>query len=172
LTNVFQIRVDVTAPTAPTLSLISSNNSSATVSWSGYAAPADIGAFRLYLSPTNFTSVSGRVPVSGVAAGARQFTFGGLTLDQQYYAAVAAVDIAGNSSPTVTALPFSLPSSTPPPVVIQVQAVGPSSADVTWNTYDTTTLLGFAGFKVYYETTDFTSVNGLTPKQTLTAGAR
>ena len=42
----------------------------------------------------------------------RSFTYYGLALDQPYYAAVAAVDNAGNSSALVTALPFSLPSAT------------------------------------------------------------
>jgi hypothetical protein len=171
-TNVLIVRVDVTPPSAPLLTLVSSNSSSATVSWSAYAAPADVASFRIYLAQTNFTSVTGRVPISGTGAGTRQFTFNGLELDRQYFAAVSAVDIAGNSSQTVTPLAFSLPSSTPPPVALAVQASGTSSANLSWAGYNTTQLLGFAGFNLYYETTNFTSVSNLTPKQSFGPGVR
>ena len=171
-TNVAALVIDVTPPLNPTLTLTASNTSSATVSWSGYAAPPDLNGFRLYLRTNSFASVTGLAAVSSVGAGARSFTYYGLSLDQPYYGAVVAVDTAGNSSPTVTALPFTLPASVPPPVSIQVTAVGLDSASISWNGYNTSLLLGFAGFRLYYENSDFTSVAGLTAKQSFSTGTR
>lgn len=128
--------------------------------------------FRLYLATSNFTSVAGLVPVTTLGASARSYTYSGLALDTLYHAAVAAVDNAGNSAPGVTSLAFSLPSATPPPVPLQVVASGPSSAHVSWNGYDTTYLFGFAGFRLYYEASNFTSIASLTPRQTLAADTR
>ncbi|MHB8519117.1 MAG: FG-GAP-like repeat-containing protein [Limisphaerales bacterium] len=172
LTNVMLVVVDVTPPPNPVLTLVSSNNSSATVSWTSYTAPPDLNNFRIYLSTAPFTSVTGLTAVSSAAAGTRSFTYSGLTLDQPYYAAVAAVDNAGNRSPAVTPLAFTLSSTVPPPVPVQVTAAGPSSAMVSWNSYDTSALLGFAGFQLYYEASNFTSAAGHTAKQTLGADTR
>jgi hypothetical protein len=171
-TNVRTVVVDVTPPSHPILTLVSSNNSSATVSWTTYAAPSDLNSFRVYLSTNSFTTVTGLTPVSSLGSSARSYTYGGLTLDRPYFVAVAAVDVAGNSLPGVTPLTFSLPSSLPPVVVAAVSPVGASSANVSWPAYNTSGLLGFAGFRVYYETTNFTSVAALTPKQVLGVSAR
>lgn len=171
-TNARTITVDVTPPLHPVITLTSSNNSSATVGWSTYAAPADLGSFRVYIATSNFTTVQGMTPVSALSAAARSYTYGGLSLDRPYYTAVAAVDVAGNSTMAVTPLVFSLPSSVPPPVTIQVAAQGASSANASWNSYNTSGLLGFAGFRLYYETTNYSSVASLTPKQILGSSAR
>jgi methionine-rich copper-binding protein CopC len=172
LTNALTFAVDVTPPPGVVMSLIASNSSSATMSWSGYAAPPDLNGFRVYLSAASFNSVSGLTAVSSLGSAARGFTYGGLSLDQPYYAAVVGVDNAGNSLSQATPLAFTIPSSVPPPAPVQVAAVGPSSALVSWNGYDTSALLGFSGFKLYYQTSGFASVSGLTPKQTLGVGAR
>ncbi|MBI5387108.1 MAG: VCBS repeat-containing protein [Verrucomicrobia bacterium] len=172
LTNVRTVVVDVTPPANPVLTLTASNNSSATVSWSAYTAPADLNSFRLYLATNSFTSVAGLVPVSTLGAGSRSFTYYSLSLDRPYFAVVAAVDNAGNSASTVTPLSFILPSSVPPPVPLTVTAPSASSALVSWTGYDTTFLLGFAAFRLYYETNNFTSVASLTAKQVLGTGVR
>jgi len=170
-TNIAALIIDVTPPVNPPISLVGSNSSSAQVSWVGYVPPADLGSFRLYLSTNNFSSIVGLVPVSAVGGGVRSFVFTGLALDQPYFAAVAAVDIAGNSSPTVNKLSFTLVSSLPPPVPVQVTPLGSSSAVASWSGYNSSQLLGFAGFQLYYEANDFTSVTVLTPKATLGAAA-
>lgn len=172
LTNPLSFVVDVTPPGNPALTLTASNSSSATVSWSGYAAPADLGSFRAYLATNSFTSVTGLTAVTSLGQAARTYSFSGLALDRNYYAAVVAVDAAGNSSPTVAPLSFTLPSTVPPPVTIQVAAVGDSSAHLSWNSYNPSGLLGFAGFMLYYETNNFSSVAGLTPRQTLSPGTQ
>src|SRR5262249_45212800 len=150
-TNVLNLLVDVTPPPHPTLTLTASNDFSATVSWTSYAAPPDIAAFRAYLSQNPFSSVSGQTAVLTLGSSARNMTYSGLALDRQYYGAVAAVDTAGNSTPQITTLPFILASTVPPPVAIQASAIGPASAQVTWSSYSTANLLGFAGFRLYYE---------------------
>jgi hypothetical protein len=172
LTNVAQLMVDVTAPANPVLSLSASNNTSASVTWSGYAAPADLNGFRVYIATNSFNSVAGLTAVSSLGSGARSFTYQGLMLDRPYFAAVTAVDSAGNSTPLVTPLAFTLNSAVPPPVPVQVVAAGPSSATVSWQGYNTSGLLGFTGFRLYYERTNFTSVAALTPKQSLGVGVR
>ena len=69
-------------------------------------------------------------------------------------------------------LAFNLLSTVPPPVALQVAAVGSSSAQLSWNTYNASSLLGFAGFQLYYQTNDFSSVAGLPVRQVLSAGTR
>ena len=171
-TNVLTLVVDVTPQPNPALALAASNSTSATVSWSGFAAPADLNGFRVYLSNTNFGSVAGLTAVFSLSSGARSFTFSGLSLELPYFAAIMGVDNAGNSSLLVTPLAFTLTSTVPPPVPLQVAAAGPSSAVVSWNSYDASALLGFAGFQLYYENTNFSSVIGHAVKQTLGTAAR
>ncbi|MGA2863269.1 MAG: FG-GAP-like repeat-containing protein [Verrucomicrobiota bacterium] len=171
-TNVAAFTVDVTPPPNPVLALSASNTSSATVSWASYSPPSDLNGFRAYLSTNSFTSVTGLTAVSSLGFGARSFTYYGLSLDRPYYVAIVAVDNAGNANPAVASLAFTLPTSLPPPVLVQVTAVGSSSAGLSWNSYDTSLLLGFAGFQLYYETTNFTSVTGHALKQTLGPSAR
>jgi hypothetical protein len=170
-TNVVTLLVDATPPANPALAVTASNNVSATVSWADYAAPGDLNGFRIYIATNPFTSIAGMTAMSSVGAPARAFTFGGLSLDTPYYATVAAVDTAGNSSSAVHVLAFTLASSVPPGVAVRVTPSGAASAVVSWNGYDTSKLLGFAGFRLYYETTDFTTVTGHTVRQTLAADA-
>jgi hypothetical protein len=62
-------------------------------------------------------------------------------------------------------------SSIPPAITPTVTSGGPDSALVAWS-YNPTALFGFAGFRVYVETTSFASVAGLTPLATLSPSAR
>src|ERR1039458_5478981 len=160
-TNPAQFVVDATAPPNPVLAVVATNSSSATVSWAGYAAPPDLAGFRVYIEGTNFTSVAGLPVLTGLASGARSFQFSGLALDTPYYVAIQALDMAGNSLAAVSPLAISIPSAVPPPVPVQESAVGGTSALLSWSGYNTSSLLGFAGFLVYYQQTNFTSVAGL-----------
>jgi len=161
--NPFAIVVDAVAPAQPALSLISSNSSSATYGWSSYSAPADLNGFRVYLSTSSFTSVTGLTAIARLAADVRNYTFGGLALDTQYYIAVLAVDQAGNDAAPVVANALRLPSSVPPVITARVAVTGAQSALVSWN-FDPSGLLGFAGFKLYFEPADFSTVAALTRK--------
>lgn len=172
LTNVANVLVDVTAPANPLLAIASSNSTSIMVSWSNYVAPADLSGFRIYIQTTNFSSVAGLPILTGVGSAGRSFQFGNLALDTPYYVAVQALDVAGNSSASVTPLPMTLASTIPPAVAVQSSAVGASSAQLNWNAYNASGLLGFAGFRVYYEQTNFTSVVGLASRATLGTGVR
>ena len=82
--------------------MTSYTNTSATLSWNGYSAPADLSTFRIYREATTFASVAALTPISGTSAGARSFTLGGLTPDTDYHVAVVAVDTAGNQLSSVT----------------------------------------------------------------------
>ena len=154
-------------PPVPVLAVTASNSSSVTVSWAGYAAPPDLAGFRVYIEGTNFTSVAALPVLTGLGSGARSFQFSGLALDTPYYVAVQALDAVGNSLAAVSPLAISIPSTVPPPVPVQESAVGDSSALLSWSGYNTASLLGFAGFLVYYQPTNFTSVAGLNSRATL-----
>ncbi|HZM01547.1 MAG TPA: Ig-like domain-containing protein [Candidatus Saccharimonadales bacterium] len=167
LTNAGQFTIEATPPANPILTQVSSNSSSIAVGWSSYNAPADLAGFRVYIQPANYSSAAGLSVLTGLSPGARSYQFNNLSLDTSYYVAVQAVDTAGNSLSAVTPLKIILPSSLPPAVGINVAAVGASSALVSWNSYNTSGLLGFAGYYVFYQQTDFTSVAGLTPQATL-----
>jgi len=158
-TNAGGVIVQATPPPAPVLTVTASNSSSVTVAWAGYAAPSDLSFFRVYLQTSNFTSVAGLPILTSLGSGARAFQFGGLALDTQYYAAVQAVDSAGNVS-GVSVLPVILPETIPPPVSVQAAPVGANSVLLSWNSYNTSALLGFAGFTLYYAPSNFSSVPG------------
>ena len=170
--NVLALTVDVTPPAQPSPVLVSSNSTSATYDWASYTGPADLGGFRVYRANTPFTSLAGLSPVTTLGRNARSHVFTGLTLDTAYHIAIVALDAAGNAPTAVTSIPMSIPRSIPPAATIQVVAKDASSASVSWTGYSTANLLGFEGFWLFYEKTPFTSVQGLTAKQTLGAGVR
>jgi hypothetical protein len=171
LTNVATLTVVSTPPANPVLSVTSSNSSSAVASWSGYSAPVNLAGFRVFIENTNFTAVTGLPSVTTLGSGPRSFNFGGLALDTPYYVAIQAFDVAGNVTPNVAPLPIFLPSTVPPPVSSQQTPVGSSTASLSWSSYNTANLFGFSGFRVYYATTNFTTVAGLVPAATLGASA-
>lgn len=171
-TNVYTAVVDATPPAQPVVSLVSSNASSAMLGWSGYVAPQDLAAFRVYLRQTNFTTLDGISPITGLAPSARVFQASNLNLDTDYYIAVVASDIAGNSVSTVTPVKIKLPTTLPPRVTVDVVAVGPNTARVSWTGYDTSALFGFSGFRLFMKESSFINVNGMTPSATFDAQTR
>ncbi|MBI3867281.1 MAG: VCBS repeat-containing protein [Verrucomicrobia bacterium] len=170
--DVMAMRIDVTPPAQPQITLVSSNSSSATFSWDAYSPPADLGSFRVYRSLAPFTSLAGLPPLTTLGKNARSFFFGGLALDTPYYVAIVAVDDAGNAPLSTTSTLLTLPRSIPPPVALTVTASDLTTASLSWPGYSTASLLGFDGFKVFYQTSPFSSVQGLTAKQSLAAGER
>ncbi len=170
LTNVASFLVEATPPPAPVLAVVASNSSSVTVAWSGYSPPADLSGFRVYIESTNYTSLTGVPIYTTLGSSARSYQYFGLSLNTNYYLAVQAVDTAGNALTAVTPLVVNLPSSLPPPVPIQVAALGASSAVVSWNTYNTSALFGFAGYNVYYQQANFSTVTGLPVQATVGPG--
>ena len=171
LTNAATFVLVATPPPNPFLTLASSNSSSAVVDWSAYSTPPNLNGFRVFLQSTNYGSVAGLSVLTGLGSGARSFQFGNLALDTPYYAAIQAFDVAGNASPYVTTLKIFLPSTMPPPVLVQDTPVGASSASLSWNSYNTASLFGFTGFRLYSATSNFTSVAGLIPTVTLAPSA-
>ncbi len=74
--------------------------------WTGYTAPTDFAAYRLYRSTDPFSDISGRSPVATGILSAGATTWDDTTVDdmQPYYYAVVAVDLWGNVDETVTAV--------------------------------------------------------------------
>ncbi len=161
LQDAFAFTVDATAPPAPAPRISALATGTATIRWDGYAPPADLAAFKIYLSVAgSFDTVAGLFPVASLAPNRRDYTFSGLVLDTTYHAAVVAVDGAGNLSP-VDSFSMRIPRVIPPPVTIAVTPRGATAARVTWAGYDTAALYGFAGYRLFMRTSDFTEVGGL-----------
>jgi hypothetical protein len=164
--------MDGIAPQHPALALAEFNNSTARVAWDAYAAAADLDGFRVFLQPAPFSNVTGLAPLTRVDASARSYVFSGLELEKDYYAAMVAVDRAGNFNPAATALTVRLASTLPPPVALQVTPSGADAAHLDWSGYDTSALVGFAGFRLYFEEHPFSSVAGLPVRGTFGPGQR
>src|SRR5690606_2882417 len=93
--------IDVTVPALPTPTKGSTTPTSATVTWSDYPAPTDLASFRVYRSAESFTSVAGLSPITSLTAGARAYTFDGLTVDTDYHVAIVPVDTVGDRKSVV-----------------------------------------------------------------------
>ncbi|MDP0500164.1 MAG: FG-GAP-like repeat-containing protein [Verrucomicrobiota bacterium JB022] len=169
--QVLTFKVDVDAPAAPTLALGATSAATAQVTWNGYSAPADLQGFRLFLDTSDFATVDPADAINSVGAGVRSHVFTNLELDTPYFAAVVAVDNAGNFEPAVTTLSFTLASDIPPPVAVTPRDYTPSGFTLDWAGYDPSTLKGFAGYHVYRAQADFSDVSAMTPVATLDAAA-
>lgn len=164
--EVYTFTIDVTAPTLPTLTAGPVTATSASVAWSSYSAPSDLASFRVYRSTSTFSSLAALLPIDSLPASARSYSFTSLALDTDYYVAVVPVDTVGNAATTVTPIVVRITSTIPPAFDFTVTALSSNSARITW-TFDAAAQIGFAGFKIYRQTSAFTSISGLTPIATL-----
>jgi fibronectin type 3 domain-containing protein len=170
VTDAFTFELDAVPPASPSVSLLSSDCDSAIISWTGYTAPADLAGFQVFRESVSFSDVAGLSPIGWVNSTGRTYEVGSLALNTSYYTAVVAVDSVGNRISEVSPVEIYISRPIPPQVSISVgPGNDPDSADVSWQGYDTAGLCGFAGFRLYYEEFDFTSVTGLTPKGTIDA---
>ena len=169
--TVFSFSVDTTPPELPALTQGAVTETTAVVDWSGYAAPADLATFRVFRSTSTFSSLVGLTPVASLGAAARSFTVTGLTLDTDAFVAVVPVDTAGNAATTATPLTVRVSSTLPPAVTFTVAAPSTNTARLSW-IYDSSSLLGFEGFRVYRAPGAFSSLAGLTPIATLGTAVR
>ncbi|MCC7202037.1 MAG: right-handed parallel beta-helix repeat-containing protein, partial [Nitrospirae bacterium] len=167
--NIFSFILDATPPNNPNVSVTSVGCSSATLSWVGYSAPFDLAGFKLYRSTAgSFTTVTGLSFTDLIAPSARSFVVSQLSPGTDYHVAVTAMDAVGNFIPAVVSHPITINRPVPPPVAIAVgSGADPDQSVLSWTGYNTGTLCGFSGFRVYMAETDFTTVTGLTPLATL-----
>ncbi|KAF0094832.1 MAG: fibronectin type III domain-containing protein [Puniceicoccaceae bacterium 5H] len=168
--DVLTFQVDTAPPAAPNPTLGTTTESSAQLLWDSYTAPADLQGFRLYLDTSDFSTVDPADAATAVGSGVSAHIFTGLELDTPYYAAVVAVDQAGNFGPAVSTVSFTLASDVPPPVTVTTSDYTPDGFTLDWSGYDTSALFGFAGFHVYRAESDFSDVSALTPVATLAPG--
>ena len=171
--DVFTATLDATPPNNPTVAVASVSCESATLDWSAYSAPGDLAGFQVYNSTGgSFTEVDGTSFTSVLAAAARNVTIGSLDFEVGYDLAVAAFDSVGNVNPSVVSHNVFIDQTLPPPVAASVGGgADPDSALVDWSGFNTSNLCGLAGFRVYMELADFTTVSALTPVATLDAAA-
>ncbi|MCK4788424.1 MAG: hypothetical protein KAV87_32085, partial [Desulfobacteraceae bacterium] len=174
MVNAYEFLLDATPPVSPAVSLLSSNCDSALLSWAAYTPPDDLAGFEVYKKVgTSFTTIDGLSPIVWIDKTAHTYEIGSLELNSSYYVAVVAVDTAGNKNATVVPVEIYISRSMPPQVSITVgPGDDPDSAIMSWHGYDTAGLCGFAGFRLYYEESDFSSVSGLTPKGAIDAAFR
>jgi hypothetical protein len=69
--------------------------------WSTYPVPADLAGYHVWLSDTQFTSVSGLTALATVAADKTSYAITGLTPNHTYYVAVTAFDEVPNEDKLV-----------------------------------------------------------------------
>ena len=167
--DVFTAVLDATPPDNPAVSVSSVNCDSATLSWNGYTPPGDLAAFQIYLTTEgSFSTVEGQSFIDQIEPGARSCVVSLLDIETNYHAAVVAMDSLGNFTPAVTSRPIFIDQPVPPAAITTVGAgSNPDDAVISWAGYDTSGLCGFAGFRVYMEEVDFSTVSSLAPVVTL-----
>ena len=89
------------APVSPLVAAPSPNGACATLSWGAYneIAQSDVVAYRIFVSGSPLTNVSGLTPYAIVPAGVNGITLCNLPPAQDNFFAVVAVDAAGNFNP-------------------------------------------------------------------------
>ena len=165
-TNAWSFRVDATPPPVPVLHVTGSNDTSFTVGWAGYAPPADLNGFRIYVSEAPFTSRAALSPIGYLWNDARSYTYSPIQLDTTYWIAIVPQDLAGNMETDVTPLAVRIPRDVPPAVPFTVTATGAASARLDWPTYAGDSL-GFAEFRIYRDAVAFSTVSNRTPVATV-----
>ena len=170
--NAYEFTLDATPPPAPVISDVTSTCGSAVISWDGYTPIPDLAGFEIYANPNaTYTSIEGLSPLAWIDQNGRSYEIGNIAEETHYYVAVVAVDSVGNKIMDVTPQDIFIGTVIPQPVVIQVSpGDDPDTAYVFWDNYDISGLCGLAGFNIYFQNSDFTSVNGLTPNATVDAG--
>ncbi len=161
--EVLQVAINATPPQTVTPTVTNITESTITIGWSEYEAPADLNLFRIYREDAPFASLDGLAALDGTGAAAREYTFTGLDLDREYHVAVGAVDTALNMDREVTSIPVIIESDLPPPLTPELSSPRLTAALLEWSDYDTSELFGFAGYWIFVEETDFSSVDGLEP---------
>jgi len=172
--NALQFLLDATPPESPVVSVVSADCDSALLSWDGYVPPADLAGFEVYKKVgEDFSSIEGLSASAYVDKTDRSYELTSLDFNTAYYVAIVAQDSVGNKIAAVDTEEIYIEMQVPPQVGIKVDpGADPDSAMVSWHGYDTTNLCGFAGFRLYYEEFDFTSVGSLSPKGSMNADVR
>ena len=166
--------LDATAPPMPEISVASQDCSGATVAWNGYAAPADIAGFQVYVSDSGpIAAADGRTFREQISRDARSHEIEPLLFDVDYDIAIAAFDQVGNLQSAVQNVDVRIEQIVPPRVPFDVlPGLEPTEALIAWPNYNVGFVCGIAGFRIYVETQDFFTVNGLTPFATVDATDR
>ncbi len=97
------------------------------VDWPVYDAPADFGAFRVYVSEKPFADVSALKPAAEVNGSAKSAKVHDLTVGAPYYVAAVPVDLYGNMVPSVTPQRV-VPTDPQAPRLTVTPLIGPTGA--------------------------------------------
>jgi len=146
------------------------NGTTARMDWRGYdeTVHGDIAGYRVYVSASLFTNVSGLSPAISLPAGNRTYDVTGLTKGRTYYFAVVAYDNNGNSNPSVTPV-TAVPSDNQPPedvtdLRLTVQA---TSLTLGW-TPSANTRNDLSGYRVYFNNDGGTDLPATATSHTIT----
>ena len=131
----------------------STEGTSAILNWQGYdeSLESDILKYQVFVETSSFNNVSSLTPKAEPLAGTFTFTASGLQKGSTYWAAVVAVDKAGQRNVNVTPVSITLSDTTPPenPSSFSVQSQDTSFV-LKW-TPSQNTSGDLAGYKVYQD---------------------
>lgn len=169
----FTFELDATPPGVPAATVTATTCASATLDWSGYAPPADLAGFRIYLTDRAFVTLEEISPLTRIDASRRSHALTGLALDTTYHAAVGAIDATGNLDPGAAPVEIRIPRMVPPAVDLTLlPGSDPGQARLSWEGYDAASACGLDAFWVFSEPDDVTTIDGLTPVAILPADSR
>lgn len=147
--------VDVVFPANPTaLNATNSTANSVQVNWTA-STSNDIANYRVFIDNVN---ISGNLPPT-----ATSYNVNGLSAATGYQAKVTAVDLAANQSSGSTLTVATWLNN--PTTITPVSAS--NSIQLSWSASTPTNLV--TQYRVYAETSNYTSISGLTPKLTVNA---
>ncbi|HEY6871735.1 MAG TPA: Ig-like domain-containing protein [Geobacteraceae bacterium] len=104
-TKTLDILCDTAPPPALAAGMLvadgSGKGTEVTLTWPSYIEPADLGYYRVYVATTDYTTVTGLIPIGTVTKGTRNFKATGLTQGTLYWFAVVPVSASGNTDTTI-----------------------------------------------------------------------
>lgn len=155
----YSFTVDVTAPEHPVPTFAGIVNGAVRLTWTDYAAPADLAFFRIYRAEAPFASLAGLNPERTRPATARDVLFSGLELDTDAHVFVAAVDQAGNMATQAESIVIRIASEVPPALVPGMRLLTTRSVELHWEDYLVDGApIGLQSFRIYVSDEMFTEV--------------
>ena len=167
LTNVYSFTLDATPPQLPIPAIQSLSCEGATIVWQDYVPPDDLAGFQIFLKKdAPFHTIVDHSPLAWLEKNTRIYELSTIELNQHYFVAVVSVDKTGNRISDVHSLEIMIETTVPEPVHIEITAgKDGDAASISWTDYAGDSICGFGGYLLFYEETEFTSLNGLQPKE-------
>ena len=125
-TRILDMTFDVAAPAPLGPGVLvadgSGKGTEVTLSWPSYLEAIDTAYYRVYMSATAFTDVTGMVPIGTSNRGVKTYKASGLIQGNTYYFGVVPVDTSGNADPRVNSV-AGVPMDTVAPEDVTITSV-------------------------------------------------